>query len=101
MEHSKDGWPNKFHLFHTARDYLDIAGGVGWLVMDRISQLVGMQHPTPSEHHFEANHPELTGVQKKAQEGFIGKMDLQDATPETALEATMREEDYEQQWRNL
>lgn len=37
----------------------------------------------------------LSPVQVKAQEGFVGKMDLQDATEETALEATMREEDYE------
>lgn len=36
----------------------------------------------------------LSPVQIKADEGFVGKFDMQDATPQTALEATQREEDW-------
>ena len=86
------GLPERYHLTRFGKA-IDLVRGVTWALFAQ------MKTPTPSDHHFD--HPAQidrnydsegtpVDVQQRAAE-WGAKLDMQDATPDTAAEATIRD----------
>lgn len=102
-EEKPDSWP-EYKLFHSRRlgEVADLLRGVVHVVVDTVVNRHA--NPTPSEHFRDKKvwsphtnswvvappQTPLHGVQERANE-WMDKVDMQDATPETAAEAMARD----------